>query len=122
MVIGFIVGGLVWGFLATGGIGLVRLYKNYLLQNLTEKKYSAQDFMDRGPREMLYGYYAGADSKVTNRIVYIDVDRRTLGRPFMFYQTTWLPLGGSPLCIGSTAFQFVSRADRPRNQSGTHQK
>lgn len=63
VVIGFMVGGLVWGFLATGGIGLVRLYKNYLLQNLTEKKYSAQDFIDRGPREMLYGYYAGGDDE-----------------------------------------------------------
>lgn len=43
----------------TGGIGLVRLYQNYLTQDVPDKKYSYADFTDRGPREMLHGYYAG---------------------------------------------------------------
>lgn len=55
-----ILGVLVWTFLAGGGIGLVRLYKNYLSQELPDKKYGWQDFTDRGPREMLHGYYAGS--------------------------------------------------------------
>ena len=50
----------VWLFLTTGGIGLVRLYQNYLSQDIPDKKYSGQDFTNRGPREMLHGYYAGA--------------------------------------------------------------
>lgn len=63
VVVILVVGGLVWGFLATGGIGLVRLYKNYLWQDLPNKQYSANNFRDRGPREMLSGYYAGSDGK-----------------------------------------------------------
>lgn len=54
--------GLVWGFLNTGGIGLVRLYQNYLSQDIPDKKYSWENFTDRGPREMLSGYYAGSDA------------------------------------------------------------
>lgn len=51
----------VWLFDYTGGVGLVRLYRNYLSQDIPDKKYSWQDFTDRGSREMLHGYYAGRD-------------------------------------------------------------
>ncbi|MEN9564161.1 MAG: hypothetical protein RIR73_2405, partial [Chloroflexota bacterium] len=47
------------GFYYTGGIGLVRLYRNYLSQDIADKKYSWQDFRDRGATEKLSGYYAG---------------------------------------------------------------
>lgn len=40
-------------------MALVRLYQNYLSQDLPDKKYSYIDFTDRGPREQLHGYYAG---------------------------------------------------------------
>lgn len=46
-------------FYYTGGEGLVNLYFNYLTQDIADKKYSYQDFRDRGPRETLSGYYAG---------------------------------------------------------------
>lgn len=64
---GVIVVTLVLAFLAgafwyTGGKSLVLTYKNYLLQDIPDKQYSSQDFRDRGPREMLLGYYAGADT------------------------------------------------------------
>ncbi|KAA0268579.1 MAG: hypothetical protein EDM79_14725 [Chloroflexi bacterium] len=48
-----------WLFVITGGIGLVRLYQNYLTQDVPDKKYSYADFTERGPREMLHGYYGG---------------------------------------------------------------
>ena len=47
------------GFYYTGGLGLVRLYRNYLSQDITDKKYGWQDFTDRGATEKLSGYYAG---------------------------------------------------------------
>jgi hypothetical protein len=47
------------GFYYTGGVGLVRLYRNYLSQDIADKKYSWQDFIDRGATEKLSGYYAG---------------------------------------------------------------
>lgn len=49
----------LWLFFYTGGVGLVRLYRNYLSQNIPDKKYGWQDFTDRGARETLSGYYAG---------------------------------------------------------------
>lgn len=58
-----LVGAGVWGFLSTGGIGLVRLYQNYLSQDIPDKQYTWRDFTDRGPRERLSGYYAWGDSK-----------------------------------------------------------
>lgn len=62
VMIGAVLGVGVWLFYYTGGMGLVRLYQNYLTQELPDKKLSWQDFTDRGPREMLHGYYAGGDS------------------------------------------------------------
>lgn len=52
----------VVGFWFTGGKSLVLAYKNYLSQDIPDKQYSWTDFTDRGPREMMHGYYAGADS------------------------------------------------------------
>lgn len=42
-----------------GGKGLVRLYSNYLSQDLPEKRYTWVDFTDRGPGKEIMGYYAG---------------------------------------------------------------
>lgn len=47
------------GFFYTGGVGLVRLYQNYLSQDIPDKKYTWQDFTDRGATTKLSGYYAG---------------------------------------------------------------
>lgn len=47
------------GFYYSGGVGLVRLYRNYLSQDIADKKYGWQDFTDRGATEKLSGYYAG---------------------------------------------------------------
>lgn len=44
-------------FYYTGGVGLVRLYQNYLSQDIPDKKYTWQDFTDRGATEKLSGYY-----------------------------------------------------------------
>ncbi len=54
---------LAWEFWFIGGKSLVGVYQNYLSQDLPDKKYSWDNFKDRGPREMLSGYYAGADGK-----------------------------------------------------------
>ncbi len=45
-----------------GGESLVYTYNNYLSKDISDKIYSYQDFRDRDPREMLHGYYAGADA------------------------------------------------------------
>lgn len=50
------------GFWFTGGKSLVIAYQNYLSKNIPDKQYSWADFTDRGPREMLHGYYGWADS------------------------------------------------------------
>lgn len=50
-------GGFFWW---SGGLSLVRLYREYLTKDIPDKKYSWQDFTDRGPREMLHGYYSGS--------------------------------------------------------------
>lgn len=47
-------------FVWSGGLAIVRLYREYLSQDIADKKYSYQDFTDRGPKEMLHGYYAGS--------------------------------------------------------------
>lgn len=59
IVFGLVVFAVLGLFLLTGGVGLVRLYQNYLSKNIPDKKYSWQDFTDRGARETLSGYYAG---------------------------------------------------------------
>jgi hypothetical protein len=46
-------------FYYTGGVGLVRLYRHYLSQDIADKKYAWQDFTDRGATTKLSGYYAG---------------------------------------------------------------
>ncbi len=50
------------GFWFTGGKSLVLVYRNYLSQNIPDKQYSYKDFTDRGPREMMHGYYGWADA------------------------------------------------------------
>jgi hypothetical protein len=51
---------LLWSiFYYTGGVGLVRLYRNYLSQDIADKKFTWQDFTDRGATEKLSGYYGG---------------------------------------------------------------
>jgi hypothetical protein len=57
-----LVGGVFTGFWVTGGKSLVMAYQNYLTKDIPGKIYSYQNFQDRGPREMLHGYYAGADA------------------------------------------------------------
>jgi hypothetical protein len=39
------------GFYYTGRVGLVRLYRNYLSQDIVDKKYSWQDFTERGAEQ-----------------------------------------------------------------------
>lgn len=48
-------------FWLLGGKSLLMTYRNYLSKDIPGKIYSYQDFRDRGPSEMLHGYYAGAD-------------------------------------------------------------
>jgi hypothetical protein len=47
------------GFYYIGGVGLVRLYRNYLSKDIADKKFTWQDFTDRGATEKLSGYYGG---------------------------------------------------------------
>lgn len=47
------------GFYYSGGVGIIRLYRFYLSQDIPDKKYTWQDFADRGASEKLSGYYAG---------------------------------------------------------------
>lgn len=51
------------GFWYTGGSSLVYVYQNYLTKDIKDKIYTEEMFRDRGPREMLHGYYAGSDNK-----------------------------------------------------------
>lgn len=46
-------------FYYTGGVGLVRLYRHYLTQDIPDKKYTWEDFADRGATTKLSGYYGG---------------------------------------------------------------
>lgn len=46
-------------FVWSGGMSLVNLYREYLSQDLPDKKFNYADFTDRGPRSILSGYYAG---------------------------------------------------------------
>jgi hypothetical protein len=55
-------GAMLIGFWVTGGKSLVWTYQNYFSKDIPDKIYSYQDFHDRGPRETLHGYYAGADA------------------------------------------------------------
>ncbi len=57
-----LVGAMFIGFWVTGGKSLFWTYKNYLSKDILDKIYRYQDFRDRDPREMLHGYYAGADA------------------------------------------------------------
>jgi len=50
------------GFWYTGGKSLIDLYQHYLSKEIPDKTYGWDNFKDRGPGEMLSGYYAGADS------------------------------------------------------------
>lgn len=47
-------------FLATGGRSLVNLYFNYLTQDLPDKKYMRDDFVEREEEHIVSGYYAGS--------------------------------------------------------------
>lgn len=56
----FITVGVFFAFFSlSGGYSLVRLYREYLSQDIADKKYSFADFTDRGPRAKMSGYYAG---------------------------------------------------------------
>lgn len=57
----FVVAGAVGiGFYMTGGSSLVNTYNNYLDKDIPDKKYSWDDFTDRGPGRNISGYYAGS--------------------------------------------------------------
>lgn len=47
-------------FFMTGGGSLVRLYLNYLTQDIPDKKYTWQDFAERGEDKLSNGYYGGS--------------------------------------------------------------
>lgn len=49
---------LVGVFWLSGGFSLVRLYSQYFLKRIPDRKYSYSDFTDQGPRQTLHGYYA----------------------------------------------------------------
>jgi hypothetical protein len=51
------VGGYVF-FIQTGGKGLSRVTWHYFLRDLPDKKYSWQDFTERGAKEGISGFYA----------------------------------------------------------------
>ncbi len=74
------IGGLAWGFWTTGGESLVKLYSNYLSQDIPDKKYGWDNFRDRGPREMLSGYYAGSDASGFYMWTYSGLKRFTHSR------------------------------------------
>jgi hypothetical protein len=57
-----LIGAMLAGFWVTGGKSLFLVCQNYLSKDIPDKTYSYQDFRDRDPREMLHGYYAGADA------------------------------------------------------------
>lgn len=61
LVIIALVGGYLF-FVSTGGKGLSRVAWHYFIKNLPDKKYSWQDFIDRGPNEGISGFYAYGDS------------------------------------------------------------
>lgn len=46
-------------FYQTGGKSLINLYFNYLSQDISDKKYTWDDFTDRGAGQPISGYYAG---------------------------------------------------------------
>jgi hypothetical protein len=52
--------GFVLVFFLTGGRSLVNLYRNYLSQDIPDKKYTWQDFAERGDDGLSGGYYAGS--------------------------------------------------------------
>ena len=63
MILFLFMGAMFAGSWFTGGKSLIFVYGNYLAKDIPEKQYSYKDFTDRGPREMLHGYYAGSDNK-----------------------------------------------------------
>lgn len=50
------------GFWLSGGRSLFTLYRNYISQDISDKKYRWQDFIDRGHQEEISGFYAYGDS------------------------------------------------------------
>lgn len=48
-------------FWLSGGGNLIQIYREYLSQDIPNKQLSFYDFTDRGPRDVLSGYYAGSD-------------------------------------------------------------
>lgn len=50
-------GGYVF-FVKTGGVGLARVTWHYFFRDIPDKKYSWQDFTDRGAKEGISGFYA----------------------------------------------------------------
>ena len=47
-------------FWLTGGSSLVNLYRNYLSQDIPDKKYTWEDFAERGGDSLSNGYYGGS--------------------------------------------------------------
>lgn len=52
---------LVYFFYNSGGAGLTRIVKNYLIPNIPDKKYSWADFTDRGPTVKISGFYSSGN-------------------------------------------------------------
>ena len=50
---------LISGFWITGGRSLANLYFDYISQDLPDKKYSPEDFVERGDDTQISGYLAG---------------------------------------------------------------
>lgn len=48
-------------YVSTGGNALSRVIWNYFIPNIPDKKYSWQDFTDRGARKGISGFYAYGD-------------------------------------------------------------
>lgn len=57
LIVTILVGGYVF-FIQTGGKGLSRVTWHYFLRDLPDKKYSWQDFTERGAKEGISGFYA----------------------------------------------------------------
>lgn len=60
LIVLFILSIVLVGFWLTGGSSLVNLYRNYLSQDIANKKYTWDDFAERSENNLSAGYYAGS--------------------------------------------------------------
>ena len=58
--LGFSIFILGYFFYSTGGMGLVRIVQNYIIVNIPDKKYSWNDFIDRGADYSISGFYSSS--------------------------------------------------------------